>query len=144
MVRISAAKAKLDMTGNTASIPDKQYKNMECQDMKPGAITEMKAGTGSADIQLITTYSKPLTQINNLQAVLKHLGLKKHSVKADGNSLYHSVAYQAELITKCSTGDELVSRHLRNLVFLTMLTHPNVRLETSMSPTEWLRNKNRY
>ena len=141
----------MDRTENTVSIPKKQDISMECQntekcyekdpnrkEVKPRATTEVKPGTASADLQLMTVYSKPLMCVNNLQALLKHLGLKKHSVKADGNCLYHAVAHQAELITKCSTGDELVSRHLRHLVFLTMVTYSNVRLETSMSPTEWL------
>ena len=74
---------------------------------------------------------------------MKHLGLNKHCVKADGNCLYHAIAHQAKLITKYSTGDELVSRHLRNLVFLTMLTYSNIRLETSMSTTEWLEKQKR-
>ena len=81
----------MDMTENTVSIPDKQD-STECQDtkkrykkdpngkgVKPGATIEVKCGTASADLQLIMVYSKPLICINNLQAVLKHLGLKKHT-----------------------------------------------------------------
>jgi len=67
--------------------------------------------------------------------------LKRHSVKGDGSCLYHAIAHQAGLITASSSGDELVSGHLRHLAFLTMLNFPAVQLETTMPQEEWLQKQ---
>ena len=65
--------------------------------------------------------------------------LKRHSVNGDGSCLYHAVVHQAGLITASSTGDEVVSRHLRCLVQLD--NYPAVRLEAIMSQEEWLQKQ---
>ena len=66
----------------------------------------------SSDVQLVTAYAKP-TKCKTIQSVLEHLQLKRHVVKGDGSCLHHAVAHQAGLITSSSTGDEVVSNHLR-------------------------------
>ena len=58
--------------------------------------------------------------------LLDHLMLKRHSVKGNGNCLYHAVAHQAGLITASNTGDEEISRQLQHLVVLKMLNYPVV------------------
>jgi len=59
--------------------------------------------------------------------------LKRHAVKGDGSCFYHTIAHQAGLIAGSSTGDEVVSNHLRRLTLLTMLNYPAIQLECSLS-----------
>ena len=78
------------------------------------------AGTKNHDIaaedwQLVAVYTKPTTCLQNLQTFLEYLKLRRHSVKGDGSCLYHAVAHQAGPITTYSTGDDMVSGHLRRL-----------------------------
>ena len=88
------------------------------------------------DIQIIKACTNP--QPVSLKAILEHLHLTKHQVNGDGSCLYHAVAHQAKLITTFSTGDEVVSMHLRRLTLLTMLNYPAVQLEGSLSRRAWL------
>ena len=88
------------------------------------------------DIQLVKVCANP--QPVSLEAVLERLHLRKHQVKGDGSCLYHAVAHQSKLITTFSTGDEVVSRHLRRLTLLTMLNCPAVQLEGNLSQQAWL------
>ena len=78
--------------------------------------TDLEKVADSEDLELVAVFSKPSTCLQSLQILLDHLMLKRHSVNGDGSCLYHAVAHQAGLITASSTGDEVVSRHLR-LVF---------------------------
>ena len=66
------------------------------------------------DVQLVTAYAKP-SKYKTIQSILKCLHLKRHVVKDDGSCLYHAIAHQAGLIKSSSTGDEVVSNHLRRL-----------------------------
>jgi len=93
------------------------------------------------DLELVVVFSKPSTCLQNLKTLLDHLMLKRHCVKGDGSCLYHAIAHQAGLITASSSGDELVSGHLRHLAFLTMLNFPAVQLETTMPQEEWLQKQ---
>ena len=88
------------------------------------------------DVQLVTAYAKP-SKYKTIQSVLKHLHLKRHVVKGDGSCLYHAIAHQAGLITSSSTGDEVVSNHLRRLTLLAMLNYPAIQLECSLSDKDW-------
>ena len=103
--------------------------------------TDLEKVADSEDLELVAVFSKPSTCLQSLQILLDHLMLKRHSVNGDGSCLYHAVAHQAGLITAFSTGDEVVSRHLRRLVLLSMLNYPAVRLEAIMSQEEWLQKQ---
>jgi len=83
------------------------------------------------DLQLVEAFTNPKPV--SLTAALKHLHRTVHQVKGDGSCLYHAVAHQAKLITTFSTGDEVISRHLRRLTLFTMLNYPAVQLESNLS-----------
>jgi len=89
-----------------------------------------------SDIQLVEASTNPRPVL--LKTVLGSLCLAGHQVKGDGSCLYHAVAHQAKLIPTFSTGDEVVSRHLRRLTLLTMLNYPAVQLESNLSQQAWL------
>ena len=89
-----------------------------------------------SDLQIVTAYAKP-ARYKTIQSVLEYLQLKRHAVKGDGSCLYHTIAHQAGLIASSSTGDEVVSNHLRRLTLLTMLNYPAIQLECSLSDQDW-------
>ncbi|XP_065895687.1 deubiquitinase OTUD6B-like [Dysidea avara] len=114
-------------------------KKQQCSDQK--AIiktdhTQISHDQETSDVQLVTAYAKP-SKYRTIQSILKHLQLKRHTVKGDGSCLYHAIAHQAGLIASSSTGDEVVSNHLRQLTLLAMLNYPAIQLECSLSDQDW-------
>ena len=89
-----------------------------------------------SDIQLVEASTNPRPVL--FKTVLGSLCLAGHQVNGDGSCLYRAVAHQAKLIPTFSTGDEVVSRHLRRLTLLTMLNYPAVQLESNLSQQAWL------
>lgn len=113
-------------------------KKQPCSDKKRFKTdnTQSSHDQEDSDVQLVATYAKP-SKYKTIQSVLKHLQLKRHAVKGDGSCLYHAIAHQAGLITSSSTGDEVVSNHLRRLTLLTMLNYPAIQVECSLSDQDW-------
>ena len=89
-----------------------------------------------SDVQMVTAYAKP-AKYKTVQSVLEHLQLKRHVVKGEGSCFYHAIAHQAGLFASSSTGDEVVSNHLKQLTLLTMLNYPAIQLEYSLSDQDW-------
>ena len=127
---VSKQQAGVEKPGNIST------KKQQCSDTK--AIiktdhTQISHDQETFDVQLETAYAKP-SKYRTIQSVLKHLQIKRHTVKGDGSCLYHAIAHQAGLIASSSTGDEVMSNHLRQLTLLAML---NYQLECSLSDQDW-------
>ena len=90
----------------------------------------------------VDTQEVQITGVSNvntlsIQTVFQHLNVRKHLIKGDVDSLYHSVAHQPGLVPQISQGEEYISQQLRKVALSTMLNHADVRKESGLSVRQW-------